>query len=104
MLEARHHVRDSNGDIHISRTSELDTECVLLTGKPSEFGLISAIREVADVESEDGFVPCRDAYLKIAQIVNSLAALAGEDFARHYRVIARLVVEYASSLAVEVAA
>lgn len=90
--------RDTSGNFHISRTSEQDTECLLFTGSPREFGLISAIREVGDVESEEGFTPSKEAYLKIAQIVNSLAELAGEDFARHYRVIANLVVEYANSL------
>lgn len=96
--------RDANGVVHISRTSETDTECKLFSGCPGEFGLMSAVREVGDVECHDGFVPSTKAYLDIARLVEELAEVAEENFARDYRVIARLVVEYAHSLNKEVAA
>lgn len=95
--------RDANGVFHICRTSEQDTECMLFSGKVCEFGLISAIREVADIECTDDFVPSQAAYLKIAQLVESLADIAGSEFARDYRVISSLVTEHANSLGEEAA-
>lgn len=89
---------DQNGCWHVNRTSELDLEGKLLNGHPSEFGFLSAIREVADVESEDNFGGSRDEYVGIAVIVETLADCAGSDFAEQYRAVASLVREYANNL------
>lgn len=91
--------KDALGVLHISRTSEQDIECKLLNGNIQEFGFLSAIREVGDVESAEGFVPSKDAYEAIARDVHAMAeAVDGSDFAWQYREVARLVLEYAHSL------
>jgi hypothetical protein len=96
--------RNSQGVIHISRTDDSDTECKLLNGNIKEFGLLSAIREVADIETSDSFVPSRDSYLSIAAHVESMAGLASEEFGGLYREVARLVAEHANTFVVEVVA
>ncbi len=96
--------RNSEGVIHISRTDDSDTECKLLNGHIKEFGLLSAIREVADIETSDGFVASKESYLSIAALVESMAGFASEEFGGHYREVARLVTEYANTFVVEVVA
>lgn len=89
---------DQNGCWHVNRTSELDLEGKLLNGHPSEFGFLSAIREVADVETAENFNGTRAEYVGIAEIVESFADFAGTDFAEQYRAVALLVREYANNL------
>jgi hypothetical protein len=89
---------DQNGCWHVNRKSETDREGKLLNGHPSEFGFLSAIREVADVETDDNFKGTSAEYIGIAKIVEDLANFAGDDFAEQYRVVARLVREYANNL------
>ncbi|MDZ4836317.1 MAG: hypothetical protein SGJ27_21260 [Candidatus Melainabacteria bacterium] len=96
--------RDASGVVHISRTSKSDVECKLLNGNIQEFGLLSAVREVADVEMTDGFVASEAAYLSIVELLKSMAAIAGADFSGHYLEVARLVGEFASTLSVGVSA
>lgn len=89
---------DQSGLWHVERTSNLDVEGKLLNGRPSEFGYLSAIREVADVEMDGNFHSTREAYIGVAKIVEALADCAGSEFAEQYRVVARLVRQYANKL------
>lgn len=73
--------------------SKLLTEHVM-----DEFGYMSAIREVAAIETAPGFVADRASYQAIAESVESLARLADPDFAHHYHAVAELVKEHALSL------
>lgn len=96
--------RDASGVVHISRTSDSDVECKLLNGHIHEFGLLSAVREVADVEMTHGFVASEAAYLSIVELLKTMAAYAGTEFNGHYLEVARLVGEFATTLSVGVAA
>ena len=89
---------DQNGRWHINRTSVRDIQGKLLNGRPCEFGFLSAIREVADVETDDCFGGTEGEYIKIAELVETLAACAGSEFAEQYRVVAGLVRGYAEAL------
>jgi hypothetical protein len=90
--------RNELGVLHISRTSDQDVECKLLNGNPSEFGFLSAIREVADGETQDSFSGSKAEYVAIAKAVETLAKFAGAEFAESYRVVARLVREHSNTL------
>lgn len=90
--------RTQSGEFHLSRTSDSDVECKLLNGHVSEFGYLSAIREVADIETSDGFKATKAEYIVIAETVELLADVAGSEFAESYRVVAQLVREHANTL------
>ena len=86
--------RNELGVLHTSRTSEQDVECKLLNGNVAEFGFLSAIREVADGEGQDGFSGSKAEFEAIASAVESMSEFAGSEFAESYRVVARLVREH----------
>ncbi len=97
--------RSKDGTRHIDRRADDDVETKLLTGiGVTEFGYLSASREVVAVEREDGFVATKAAYLAIIQhldfLVAALRETAGKDTTMQdqYQVVANLVTEYANTL------
>jgi hypothetical protein len=95
--------RAPSGELHLVRSSEQDVEDKLLKGQTSDFCLISAIREVADVELSKGFGKTKDEYIAIAKLLESMVNDVGGDFASGefadgYRLVARLVREHADTL------
>ncbi len=71
---------------------------LLTDHKMEEFGYLSAIREVAAVETAPGFVANRASYQAIAETVESMSRMADSDFAHHYHAVAELVKQHAESL------
>lgn len=73
----------------------------LLNGKTSlieSMAFVSAIREVADAESQDGFICSRDSYLRIGQAVETLANTVDGEFAEAYHTVAQRTLTYANTL------